>query len=378
MEDMGNTTTRRRPAGTRRSNSPTRRSSATATDQYAARHNPFVYFHSIIDGPDCDAARRPARPPPDGPAVRRRRRRTSRSSPPTCATTATTSRAPTAGRAATRRSTRSSRSGSRGSRTRRPTSRTARLIVDVRRVRVRRRAPAACRTSPNTPNAGGQTPGPGGGRIGAVVVSPFIDAGDDDRHAVQPLLVAAHDRGPLRPVAPGLRGALDGVRLRRLQRAARRRRRGALPVHEARPPRQPGRRNADRRRPALRPRRPGAHGPHGPRAVQRRRPPRLHARRPRLPDRHVPRTRRNARRPWSRRRSAAPASSERCASSWRPGPGTSNYSESRGPQMAVRTVAATWAGVPLISTSEKRCTVHPSASSAAVLAASCRRRQRVR
>jgi hypothetical protein len=27
--------------------------SARATDQYAARHNPFVYFHSIIDSPDC-------------------------------------------------------------------------------------------------------------------------------------------------------------------------------------------------------------------------------------------------------------------------------------------------------------------------------------
>src|SRR6202035_5076596 len=27
---------------------------AAADDQYAARHNPFVYFHSIIDGPDCD------------------------------------------------------------------------------------------------------------------------------------------------------------------------------------------------------------------------------------------------------------------------------------------------------------------------------------
>jgi phosphatidylinositol-3-phosphatase len=28
---------------------------ATPTDQYAARHNPFVYFHSIIDRPICDA-----------------------------------------------------------------------------------------------------------------------------------------------------------------------------------------------------------------------------------------------------------------------------------------------------------------------------------
>jgi len=29
--------------------------SARDGDQYAARHNPFVYFHSIIDSPSCDA-----------------------------------------------------------------------------------------------------------------------------------------------------------------------------------------------------------------------------------------------------------------------------------------------------------------------------------
>ncbi len=29
--------------------------SATATDQYAARHNPFLYFHSVIDTPLCKA-----------------------------------------------------------------------------------------------------------------------------------------------------------------------------------------------------------------------------------------------------------------------------------------------------------------------------------
>lgn len=28
---------------------------ATATDNYATRHNPFMYFHSIIDSSDCDA-----------------------------------------------------------------------------------------------------------------------------------------------------------------------------------------------------------------------------------------------------------------------------------------------------------------------------------
>jgi hypothetical protein len=50
MEDMGNDTTREaalcgHPAINTRDNTQ----SATPTDQYAARHNPFVYFHSIID-----------------------------------------------------------------------------------------------------------------------------------------------------------------------------------------------------------------------------------------------------------------------------------------------------------------------------------------
>jgi len=53
MEDMGNTpgqpATCRHPAvGTA---DPTQ--SARATDQYAVRHNPFVYFHDIIDFPTC-------------------------------------------------------------------------------------------------------------------------------------------------------------------------------------------------------------------------------------------------------------------------------------------------------------------------------------
>jgi hypothetical protein len=38
-----------------RLNTPDGTQTATATDQYAARHNPFVYFHSIIDFPTCQA-----------------------------------------------------------------------------------------------------------------------------------------------------------------------------------------------------------------------------------------------------------------------------------------------------------------------------------
>jgi hypothetical protein len=53
MEDMANTpgqpTTCRHPA----LNTPDSTQQAKATDSYAARHNPFVYFHSIIDKPIC-------------------------------------------------------------------------------------------------------------------------------------------------------------------------------------------------------------------------------------------------------------------------------------------------------------------------------------
>lgn len=53
MEDMGNTpgepTTCRHPA----LNTPDGTQQAKPTDMYAARHNPFVYFHSIIDKPVC-------------------------------------------------------------------------------------------------------------------------------------------------------------------------------------------------------------------------------------------------------------------------------------------------------------------------------------
>jgi hypothetical protein len=53
MEDMGNTpgapSTCRHPA--LGATDDTQR--ARATDQYAARHNPFVYFHSIVDSPSC-------------------------------------------------------------------------------------------------------------------------------------------------------------------------------------------------------------------------------------------------------------------------------------------------------------------------------------
>jgi hypothetical protein len=55
MEDMGNTPGE--PANCRHPalGAPDTTQTARATDQYAVRHNPFVYFHSIIDSPTCAA-----------------------------------------------------------------------------------------------------------------------------------------------------------------------------------------------------------------------------------------------------------------------------------------------------------------------------------
>ena len=57
MEDMGNTPTREAATcGHPALNSQDATQTATADDNYAARHNPFVYFHSIIDDQArCDA-----------------------------------------------------------------------------------------------------------------------------------------------------------------------------------------------------------------------------------------------------------------------------------------------------------------------------------
>jgi hypothetical protein len=55
MEDMGNDPTREnQTCGHPPINESDPTQSADPGDQYAARHNPFVYFHSIIDSPTCD------------------------------------------------------------------------------------------------------------------------------------------------------------------------------------------------------------------------------------------------------------------------------------------------------------------------------------
>jgi len=53
MEDMGNSPTEPATCRHPKLNSQDQTQIARVGDQYAARHNPFVYFHSIIDSPAC-------------------------------------------------------------------------------------------------------------------------------------------------------------------------------------------------------------------------------------------------------------------------------------------------------------------------------------
>ena len=61
--------------------------------------------------------------------------------------------------------------------------------------------------------------GPGGGKIGAVLMSPLHHAGHGLDDALQPIFDARQRRGRLRPVAPGLRGRHHPIRLGHLRRA---------------------------------------------------------------------------------------------------------------------------------------------------------------
>ncbi len=90
---------------------------------------------------------------------------------------------------------------------------------------------AACCNEPPGPNIAAYNPspgyrsptgmngpglvGPGGGRIGAVVLSPFIRPGTVTDHGLQPLLAAAQRRGPVLAAASGLRGSAGTAGFRR-------------------------------------------------------------------------------------------------------------------------------------------------------------------
>jgi phosphatidylinositol-3-phosphatase len=157
-------------------NSPDSTQSATAASQYAARHNPFVYFHSIIDSPTCAAHDVPLTDLPAALASEQTTPNLTFITPDLCSD----------GHDATCANA-SQRGGYGGIddflSTWVPRIQASPAYQDDGALIItfdesESGAEGCCvEDAPNTPNAGGQTPGPGGGRTGTVVLSKYVAPG---------------------------------------------------------------------------------------------------------------------------------------------------------------------------------------------------------
>ena len=214
-----------RRAATRRSTAATTRRARSVGDQYAARHNPFVYFHSIIDTPELrDATTSPStgcRPTSRRP----RRRPTTPSSRRTCATTATTSRASTASPGGLVSADAFLQDvGAADPGARRRTGDGGLLVVTFDEAEATGDADAPAATSPpgpTRPTRAARSPARAAAGSARSSLSPCVAAGLDQRDALQPLLAPAQRRGHLRPrrtSATPAQAGLRRVRRRRLQR----------------------------------------------------------------------------------------------------------------------------------------------------------------
>jgi hypothetical protein len=176
-EDMGNTPTRESATcGHPAQNSVDGTQAATAADQYATRHNPFVYFHSILDTPACDANDVPLTQLPGDLAHASTTANFNLIVPNLCHDGHDTG----------------CKDGEPGGLvsadgwlktwvpkiTASPAYRHDGLLLVIFDESASD-ATACCNEAqfPNTPNNGGPTPGSGGGRTGAVALSPFIRHG---------------------------------------------------------------------------------------------------------------------------------------------------------------------------------------------------------
>lgn len=156
-------------------NTPDSTQTATATSQYAARHNPFVYFHSLINGPACAAH--------DVPLDRLQAALDADSvpnltfiTPDLCsdghdATCANPAQRGGYGGIDDFLSTWVPKITSSAA-----YQRDGALIITFDESESG--AEGCCvEDAPNTPNPGATTLGPGGGRVGTVVLSPFVSPG---------------------------------------------------------------------------------------------------------------------------------------------------------------------------------------------------------
>jgi hypothetical protein len=188
MEDMGNDTTREaalcgHPAINTRDNTQT----ATPQDQYATRHNPFVYFHSIIDNHVyCEQHDVPLTQLPADLAKAKNTPNFSFITPDLCndghdgdGTPGSCADGGPGGLVAADTWLREWVPRITGSAA---FKRDGLLLVTFDEAEYEGAtadASACCNEAqfPNTPNNGGPVPGRGGGRVGAVALSPFIRAG---------------------------------------------------------------------------------------------------------------------------------------------------------------------------------------------------------
>jgi hypothetical protein len=171
MEDMG--TPCRHPALNSRDDTQ----QARANDQYAARHNPFVYFHSIIDSPSCAQNDVPLSQFDTDLQSASTTASYSFITPDLChdAHDATCADGGPGGLPAADDFLRTWVPKITGS----PAWSEGSLLAIVFDEAESGDASACCNEQPgfNTPNPGGLTPGPGGGRTGAVLISQFIQPG---------------------------------------------------------------------------------------------------------------------------------------------------------------------------------------------------------
>jgi hypothetical protein len=174
MEDMalGEPKTCRHPAINARDDTQ----SATEEDQYAARHNPFVYFHSIIDRPICETNVVDLNALPADLAAKSKTPSYSFITPDLCSDGH--DEPCIDGRPGGLHSANDFLQEWIPKITSSPAYADGGLVI-VTFDEAEDDASDCCNEpmGPNTPNNGGPTPGNGGGRIGAVLLSPYIKPG---------------------------------------------------------------------------------------------------------------------------------------------------------------------------------------------------------
>jgi hypothetical protein len=154
--------------------------SASAEHQYAARHNPFVYFHSIIDGPSCKANDVDLSQLDGDISQASTTASYNFITPDLCSDGHDDT--------CVDPKQKGGYDGINGFLSEwvpkilnSPGFKDDGLLV-VSFDEADDDASACCdEKASNTPNAGGPTPGPGGGKVGAVLISPFIRAGTVDK-----------------------------------------------------------------------------------------------------------------------------------------------------------------------------------------------------